>query len=111
MAKPVSISVKQISAAAKGSVAEALKRHQTAFPKPDYRLGFVPPYWWVGFVIYNPHNDDLTFGNAQKLAAEVHRGIAESVSSVKGGKPGVILGDGNLTIGFVPPIEINLIEE
>jgi hypothetical protein len=111
MAKPVSISVKEISAAAKGTVAKALEQHKAAFPKPDYRLGFVPPHWWVGFVIYDTHNGELTLGNAEKLATDVHRGIAASVSSVKGGKPGVMLGDGNLTIGFVPPIEINLIEE
>jgi hypothetical protein len=111
MTKPVSISVKEISAAAKGTVAKALEQHKAAFPKPDYRIGFVPPHWWFGFVIYNPHIGELTLSNAQKLATEVHRGIAGSASSVKGGKPGVMLEDGTLTIGFVPPIEINLIEE
>ena len=111
MAKPVSISVKEISAAARGTVAKALDQHKAAFPKPDYRLGYIPPYWWFGIVIYNPLNDNLTLGNAQKLATDVHSGIAASVSSARDGKPGVIFGDGNLTIGFAPPIEINLIEE
>ena len=45
MAKPVSISVKQISAAAKGSVAKALERRSAVLPKPNYRIGFIPPYW------------------------------------------------------------------
>jgi hypothetical protein len=63
------------------------------------------------FRLYDAHIGELTLRNAEKLATDVHRGIAGSVSSVKGGKPGVMLGDGNLTIGFVPPIEINLIEE
>ena len=110
MANPVSISAKNISAAAKGSVAKALERQKAVFPKPDYRLGFIPPYWWVGVVI--PHQpSELTLAAAEKLAGEIHHGIADSVSSVKGGKSGVISSGGNLTIGFAPPIEINLIEE
>lgn len=112
MARPVSLSVKQISAAAKGSVAKALEQHSAAFPaNPDFRIGFVPPHWWFGFVIFNPLIDKTTFGDAQKIAAEVHGGIAGSVASVRGGKPGVVLADGNLTIGFAPPIEVNVFEE
>jgi hypothetical protein len=55
--------------------------------------------------------EKITLGEAQTLAKEVHRGIAASVSAAKGGKPGAIIDDGTLTIGFVPPKEINLIEE
>ena len=112
MARPVSLSVKHISAAAKGSVAKALEQHRAAFPtNPDFRIGFVPPHWWFGFVIYNPVIDKIGLADAAKLASEVHGGIAGSVASVKGGKPGVVLGDGNLTIGFAPPIEVNVFEE
>jgi hypothetical protein len=111
MSRPVSISVGEISKAARTSVEKALTGHKATFPViPDHRIGFVPPYWWYGFVIYDAQLDKLGLGEAQKLATEVHHGIAGSVASVKGGKPGVLLGDGNLTIGFAPPIEINLIE-
>ena len=109
MAKPVSISAKNVSAAAKATVSKALDRHKAVFPRPDYRLGFIPPYWWVG-VIMDPAAE-LSLGNAEKVAAEVHRGIAESMPSVKGGIPGVISGNGHIIIGFAPPPDINLIEE
>jgi hypothetical protein len=111
MSRPVAISVGEISKAAKATVEKALAGHKAAFPViPPHRIGFVPPYWWYGFVIYDAQIDKLGLGDAQKLATEVHVGIAGSVASVKGGKPGVICGDGNLTIGFAPPTEINLIE-
>jgi hypothetical protein len=110
MAKPVSISAKDISAAAKTSVAKAIGRHKAAFPKPDYRFGFIPPYWWVGFILENAEGT-LTFADAQTLATDVHSGIADSVSSVRGGTPGAIFSGGHIICGFLPPREINLIEE
>ena len=112
MAKPVSISARELTAAAKVSVAKALDQHKAAFPgKPDIRIGFVPPHWWFGFVLDNAQVEKLTFGSANKLAVEVHHGIAGSMPSLKAGKPGAILGHGHTTIGFLPPIEIELIEE
>ena len=110
MVRAVSLSVGEISKAAKSSVDKALAG-QKAFPKlPDHRLGFVPPHYWFGFVMDGAQIDKLTFGDAQRLAQEVHGGVAASVPGVKGGKPGVVLGDGHLTIGFAPPIEVNLFE-
>jgi hypothetical protein len=111
MADPVSISLRQVSAAAKVTVAKALEQHQAKIPRPNYRLGYFPPHWWFGFVIYKPDLGQLSLGEAQKLATDVHTGIAASVAVTKGGKAGAFIGDGNLTIGFAPPIEINLIEE
>jgi hypothetical protein len=110
MAKPVSISAKNISAAAKASVSRALDKHKAVFPKPDYRLGFIPPYWWVGFILENAEGN-LTFADAQKLSTDVHSGIAESVASVRGGIPGAIFGGGHIICGFMPPPEIGLLEE
>src|SRR5258708_2438854 len=82
MPEPVSLSVGKISAAAKTSVEEALAQHRPAPPTlPHYRLGYVPPRWWFGFVIYNQNVDRVTFGDAQKLATEVHGGIAAAVPS------------------------------
>src|SRR2546430_1559398 len=110
MSRAVSISVGEITKTAKATVEKALAGHKASFPvNPTHRIGFIPPYWWYGFVIYDANLDKLGLGDAQKLATEVHHGIASSFASVKGGKPGVILGDGNLTIGFAPPVEINLI--
>ena len=110
MAKPVSISAKSISAAAKTSVTKAIGRHKAAFPQPDYRLGFIPPYWWCGFIVENA-DGKLAVGEAQTLAADVHSGIAAEVPSVKGAIPGAILGGGHIICGFLPPPDINLIEE
>ena len=111
MARPVSISVKQISAAAKGSVSKALEQHKAAFPSPDYRVGFIPPYYWFGFVVYNPLVEKLSVSEAQALATSVHGGIADSMSAVKGGVPGVIWGGGHIICGFLPPPDINVFEE
>jgi hypothetical protein len=111
MAKPVSLSVKQISAAAKASVARALEQHKAAFPNPDFRVGFIPPHCWFGFVVYNPLVDKLSLGDAQKLATDVHGGISASMSAVKGGIPGVISGGGHIICGFMPPPEVDVIEE
>jgi hypothetical protein len=112
MAEPVSLSVGKISAAAKTSVERALAQHKASFPTiPHYRLGYFPPHWWFGFVIYNQNIDKVTFGDAQKLAAEVHGGIAAAVPGVKGSQPGVALSDGFLTIGFAPPIDVKTMLE
>ena len=111
MAEPVSLSVGKISEAAKASVERALAQHTASFPKiPPYRLGYFPPRWWFGFVIYNQNIDKVTFGDMQKLAATVHSDIAGKVPGVKGGKPGASFGDGYLTIGFAPPIDVNIFE-
>lgn len=111
MAKPVSLSVKQISAAAKDSVSKALQDHKAAFPNPDFRVGFIPPHCWFGFVVYNPLVDKLNAGDAQKLATDVHGSIAGSMSAVRGGIPGVILGGGHIICGFLPPPDVNVFEE
>jgi hypothetical protein len=111
MPRPVSISIKQVSTAAKGTVAKVLEQHKTRFPKPDYHFGYFPPHWWLGVIIYKPDVAQITLSEAQRLATDVHAGMTSAVSAVKGGKPGVIVGDGTLTIGFAPPTEINLIEE
>lgn len=103
MAGPQSISVKEIAHAAKGSVVKVLEQHKAKFPKPDYILGFYPPHWWLGIVIRNPDLDHVSLGEAQKMAVDLQRGISGAVAATKGGKPGVVLGDGHLTIGFAPP--------
>jgi hypothetical protein len=111
MARAVSLSVGEISKAAKSSVDKALGSRQAAFPKiPDHRLGFVPPHHWFGFVLSNVPLDKFSLGDAEKLATEVHHGIAASVAGVKGGKPGLVVGGGHITIGFAPPIEIDILE-
>jgi hypothetical protein len=108
MAGPTSLSATQITAAAKQSVAKALDQHKLKVP-PGFPLGFVrPPWWWLGIIIRNPGLTDL--GQVQSLAKDIHAGIAATVPSVKGGTPGAVLQDGNLTIGFAPPEPINELE-
>jgi hypothetical protein len=104
MADPRSISAKEITAAAKGTVAKVLERHQASFPKPNYHFGFFPP-WWIGIVLANPHLDKVNLAEAGKLAADLGQGVGGAVPALKGGKPGVLLGDGHLTIGYAPPID------
>ena len=103
-----SISARQITAAAKASAAKALEAQIPKLPK--YDIGFCPPpWWWIGIIIRNPGS--LTLGEAEKMSASLHRNIAAAVPAIKGGKPGSVLIDGNLTIGFVPPIDINILQE
>jgi hypothetical protein len=111
MTRPVSISVGDISKHAKTTVEMVLAGHKSSFPTiPEHRIGYVPQHWWFGFVMYNWKNDNLTLNDAQKLATELHQGISASVSGAKAGKPGVVLADGNLTIGFAPPVDVNIFE-
>ena len=111
MAGPTSLSVRELSAAAKGSVAKVLEQHKAKFPKPDFHFGFFPPHWWLGIVIRNPDLEHLTLGEANKMARELTQGIAGSVAATKGGKPGAFLDNGHLTIGFAPPDIITMIGE
>ncbi len=111
MAKPISISAGQVTKAAKGTVKKVLAKHKTAFAKiPDHSIGFFPPHYWFGFVIFNPQVDNVPLGELVNVAVEVKRGIADSVASVGAGRPGVMLNDGILTIGFAPPIDLDVIE-
>ena len=107
MARAASISVAEISKAAKSSVDKALVARKAIIPTiPTHRLGFVPPHHWFGFIIADKQFEKMTFGDAQRLAVEVHSGISASVAGVKGAKPGFVMGDGHLTIGFAPPVEV-----
>jgi hypothetical protein len=64
-----------------------------------------------GFVIYNQNIDKVTFGDAQRPAGEVLNGVTAAVPAVKGGKAGGALDDGGyLTIGFAPPVNVNVLE-
>lgn len=105
MAGPQAISVKQISEAARGSVAKVLEQHKAKFPKPDYLFGFYPPHWWLGIVIRNPDLTHVALGDAQKLANELQASIGGvSAAATRGAKPGgAVLSGGHLTLGFEPP--------
>jgi hypothetical protein len=110
MAGPVSIPLEQLTAAAKSSVANALKRHEATFAKPDYVIGFVPPYWWLGIVIRNPDNK-VTLADAQALATDVQSGVADSVKTLSAPAGGIIFVGGHVTIGFAPPPDVSVTEE
>ncbi len=108
MADPKTLSVREISAATKSAVARVVDQNRGKLLKPPYIFGFFPP-WWCGFIIRNV-DDKLSLPETRKIAAEVYKGIAAAVPGAKGGKPGAVLGDGIITIGFAPPIEV-LIKE
>jgi hypothetical protein len=112
MASPVSISVKSFSATAKASVTKALAARQAAFPKPNYRIGFAPP-WWLGIIIDNPL-DKVTLADAQGLATDIHTGVGPSVESVvtATGEPGCVFGGGHIICGFILPPDVrSFVEE
>jgi hypothetical protein len=101
MADPQTISITQITAAAKDSVAKAKVSRTGPLANPRI-LGFVPPYWWLGYVIDN--FDAAQLAAAQSMATDVHGGVANAIAAVKGATPGIIFVGGHCTIGFqLPP--------
>src|SRR5262245_32847055 len=108
MPRAVSISAKQITGAAKKSVDRVLVQNNLKPLKPII-IGFIPPWWWCGFIIRNP--DVFTLQAADKLAVDIHKSVVDSVAGAKGGLPGVITTGGFTTIGFAPPIDIQGIFE
>jgi hypothetical protein len=111
LAPPLAISIRDVSAAAADSVAKLPSRYRPFIPAhPNYRIGFVRPWWWIGVVIVPPEMENIALNDVHGLAAEVHAGIAQTVDGVRNAKPGVVLGDGFLTIGFAPPNEFDVIE-
>ncbi len=111
MAKPVSISAKAVSAAAKASVAKAIDKHRALAIKPGHPAGFFPRPLIFGFVMDSAELNKATFENAQALAGDVHAEIAHALPAVKAGIPNIAFGGGHIICGFFPPIEIDMIEE
>ena len=113
MASPVSISVKSFSATAKASVTKALAARQAAFPKPNYRIGFAPP-WWLGIIIINP-DEKVTLAAAQQLATDIQSGIGRATPTLTAGvagAPSVVYGGGHIICGFIrPPDLMSVLEE
>src|SRR5262245_33614374 len=108
MAGPNSLSAHEITAAAKKSVDKVLADHKLR-PPPGFPLGFVrPPWWWIGIIIRT--QGLTTLEQAESLAKDLHGSIAAAVPSAKAGTPSALIQGGHLTIGFVPPEPINLLE-
>jgi hypothetical protein len=111
MDKPVSISVAEISKAAKTTVGKVLAEHKGTFPAVPQRIGFFPPHYWFGFVMAaTPELEKAALGELQSVAVQIKRATADLANSAGAGRPGVLLNDGLVTIGFAPPIDVNLIE-
>jgi hypothetical protein len=101
MAAPHKISIEQIAGVAKGSVANVMASRTGPLTNPHI-LGFVPPYWWVGFVIDNL--DEAHLAEAQSMATNVHGGVANAIPAAKSATAGIIFVGGHCTIGFqLPP--------
>ena len=110
MASPASLSVKDISAAAKSSVDKAIVKHKAAFPTPNYTIGYVPPYWWLGIVLENADNK-VTLAQAQALATDVHSGLTSSVAAARGADAGIIFVGGHIICGYYPEPPISVLQE
>ncbi|MBR0754903.1 hypothetical protein JQ604_22195 [Bradyrhizobium jicamae] len=112
MDKAVSISVRDVTKAAQATVKKVLADHKKTFPKkPDFRVGFFPPHYWFGFVMEpTPEVLQAPLSELTSVAVEIKRFTADKVGDAAGGRPGVMLNDGLITVGFAPPIDVNLIE-
>jgi hypothetical protein len=106
MASPAPLSLKNFSTAAKASVDKALQAHAASFPKPDYRLGFIPP-WWLGIIIDNPV-DTVSVAEAQALAADIHSNLGSNVPTAAGATvtPGCVCWPGHIICGFIQPPDL-----
>jgi hypothetical protein len=110
MAGADSISAKQISAAARTSAAKLVEQHKPQLGTTKFDIGFCPPpWWWIGIILHKP--PVISIADADKMASELQRAIGSAVPSVKNAQHGAVLLDGNLTIGFVAPKELNIIQE
>lgn len=114
MAKAVSISVRDVTKVAKSTVKKVLANHKTVFPKaPDVRVGFFPPHYWFGFVMTpTAEIQQAPLKELMEVAVEIKRFTADQVTSsnLGAGRPGVMLNDGLITVGFAPPLEANQFE-
>lgn len=109
MADARTISAKQVTAAAKSTVAKVVAQHK-ALQRPDIILGFVrPPWWWIGLILREAELKSIA--ETEKLAASLHSGISAAVPALKTAKPGAIIQDGTITVGFIAPQELQALEE
>ena len=108
MPRASTISARQITGAAKKSVDRVLAQSRLKPLRPII-VGFVPPWWWLGFVLRD--SDVWTMQAAEKIAVDVQRAVATAVPAVKGGQAGAMIVDGHITIGFIAPKEIQGIGE
>lgn len=110
MAKPVSISARQISAAARKSVGKALTDRKSPLPINEVRVGYFPPHWILGFILDPREFEKSTFAEVQTVARNVHGGIAGEMATVAAAKPAFVVGGGHIICGFFPPAEAELVE-
>lgn len=109
MADAKSISARQVTAAAKSTVAKVAAQHK-ALARQNIILGFVrPPWWWIGLIL---REEELaTIAEAERLAVSLHEGIAAATPALKTAKPGALISGGTITVGFIAPQEIQALEE
>ena len=109
MADARSISFKQVTAVAKSTVAKVAAQHK-ALERQNIILGFVrPPWWWIGLILREAELQSIA--EAEKIAGSLHEGIAATVPAFKTAKPGAIIQDGMITVGFIAPQEIQSLQE
>lgn len=107
MAKPRSLSLKELTAATHKAVARVTEQHKGRF-KPPFVLGYFPPHL-CGFVIRNV-DAELTHGEARRVAADAFKEIAGQVTGVDQFKPAVLIKDDLTTMGFFPTDDVFLAE-
>jgi len=109
MAEAKSISVRQVTAVAKSTVAKVAAQHK-ALTRQNIVLGFVrPPWWWIGLIL---REEELaSIAEAETLAASLHEGISAATPALKSAKPGALISGGVITVGFIAPQEIQALEE
>jgi hypothetical protein len=110
MADAKSISVRQITAAAKETVAKVSSQHKALQNRDRIILGFVrPPWWWIGLILREAQLESID--EAEKLASSLHSGISASAPALKSAKPSALIQDGMITVGFIAPRELETLVE
>jgi hypothetical protein len=108
MPRASTISARQITGAARKSVDRVLAQNRLKPLRPII-VGFVPPWWWLGFVLRD--SEVWTMQAAEQVAVDVQRGVASAVPALKGSQAGAMIVDGHITIGFIPPRQLQGIGE
>jgi hypothetical protein len=109
MADAKTISLKQVTAAAKSTAAKVAAQHK-GLQRQNIILGFVrPPWWWIGLILREAELGSIA--EAEKLATSLHGGIAASSPALASAKPSALIQDGMVTVGFIAPREIQALEE
>src|ERR1700724_3550644 len=102
MARPVSISAKDLSSKVRDAVANAKKKHPHFPPVPPEPELIWDPYWLIGFILRELEANQ-TIGQAQQFASTVAGQLEGAGEGVAPGSAGAVyLSHGHIIMGYRP---------